>query len=78
MSETVVHLFSRDDIGEVLNRAAATEEIERGSKALMKQHPERFPGTAEGQSDAVKLYCRMHPQTAARYLGTPVVVEAAE
>ncbi len=78
MTENVLHLWSRDDMGEVLNRAAATEEIERGAAALMKQFPERFPATAEGESDAVKLYCKMHPQTAACYLGTPVVVEDAE
>ena len=81
MSEQVLHLWSRDDIGEVLNRAGATQEIERGSKALMRQFPDRFPDTAEGQSDAVKLYCQYHPATATIYAGyhpQPVIMEAAE
>ncbi len=67
MTEHVLHLFSQDDIGEVLDRAAATDEIERGSQALMRQHPERFPATAEGQSDALRLYCKHHPATALVY-----------
>ena len=35
------------------------------------------PDTAEGLSDATKLYCKMHPHTAARHLDTPILMEDA-
>ena len=66
MSKKVLDLYTDDDIGKTLDRAAATEEVNRQSLRMYEEHPERYP---DGLSDAVRAYGKLHPETYRVYLG---------
>jgi len=66
MSDRTLHLYTDDNVGKVLDRAAATEEVNRESLRMYAEHPERYP---DGLSDAVRAYGKLHPETYRVYLG---------
>ena len=74
MSDKTLHLYTDDDIGEVLDRAAVTSEVDRKAKEKLAKCPKCYP---EGYADAVREYLNEEPHKAAIYFDWPVVVEDA-
>ena len=66
MSDAKLHIYTDDDLGKVMDRAAATQEINREATRMLAEHPERYP---DGLSDAVRAYGKLHPETYRIYLG---------
>jgi len=66
MSDRTLHLYTDDDLGKVLDRAAATEKVNRESLRMYQEHPERYP---DGLSDAVRAYGKIDPEAYRIYLG---------
>ncbi len=74
MSEKVLHLYTDDDIGKALDRAAVADEIDRAARAKMISCAKCYP---EGYADAVREYLREEPHKAAIYFDRPILVEDA-